>query len=48
VSPATQPMRVRGLCKQGEGTCGAARVLEGEGAGPSGREPEVGSRDSRV
>ncbi|EPY79572.1 hypothetical protein CB1_000914016 [Camelus ferus] len=29
----------------GEGTCGAARVWEGEGAGPSGREAEVGSRD---
>ena len=41
-------MRVRGLCTPGEGTCGAARVWEGEGAGPSGREAEVGSPDPRV
>lgn len=46
--PARQPMRVRGLCTPGEGTCGAARVWEGEGAGPSGREAEVGSPDPTV
>lgn len=43
-----QPMRVGGLCTQREGTCRAARVWEGEGAGPSGREAEVGSGEARV
>lgn len=32
---ASQPIKARDLCTQGEGTCSAARVWEGEEAGPT-------------